>query len=68
MARKICLTALVCLMTLTLAACTKQAETFQCDFCGKEQTGTKHELTLAGEPAAACGDCYEQLREMQNAS
>ena len=58
MRHKICLVVLVCFIAMALAACSQKEESFQCDFCGREQTGVKHELTLAEEPVAACDSCY----------
>ena len=65
--RKIISSLMAGALLLGLTACSPSEEAFTCDFCGREITGTKHELEVAGEPAAACDDCYAQIKEVQAA-
>ncbi len=51
---------IVCL--LPLAGCGK----FECDGCGKETSGKKHKLTILGETATVCDDCYDSMKALED--
>ncbi len=46
-------------LTTLLTACGK----FECDLCGKEKGGEKHESEISGEEVVMCDDCYEELEK-----
>lgn len=66
--RKLFIILLTGILLLSLVAC-GQAESFQCDYCGKTvEEGKKYETVDSyGDTWNACEDCYEELQEMKNA-
>lgn len=64
--KKIVIT-VVCFAMLLLAACSKSSEPFNCGLCGRESTGSGHQVTTLGEEMVICDDCYEQISAMQSA-
>ncbi len=54
--KKIFALVLALILMLSLAAC---GEKFECEECGEEKTGKKHEVEVLGEELVICDDCYE---------
>lgn len=52
------LAAVVVMMSMLLAGCSK----FTCDLCMKEKAGKKHETKLLGQEIVICDDCYDDLQ------
>lgn len=58
--KKFLVLALMAVMAVTcLAGCGK----FECDVCGEEKSGKKHEGEILGEEVVMCDDCYEKINE-----
>lgn len=54
---RVYMTALVLAICMLFAACKAQ---FQCDFCGKNSSGEKYDLTNLGR-GYVCEGCYDLL-------
>ena len=62
MKKIICVVLLVALMATLLTAC----GVFECDLCGENKFGIKHEESLFGETITYCDDCKEDLEDLNN--
>ena len=63
MKKKMAVLLLVSLAAMALTACSK----FECDLCGEEKTGVKRKAEVFGEEIEFCEDCYEEVKELQDA-
>ena len=63
MKKLICVLLLVAIAVSVLTACSK----FECDLCGEEKFGKKHESEFLGKEIDICDDCYEDLEDLADA-
>ena len=63
--KKKALFAALLLIVCMLCACGK--ELFTCDFCGAEVNQKPHKVTILGQDAKICDDCYEAAEALKGA-
>ena len=63
MKRKMTVLLLVVLGVISLTAC--GGESFTCDLCGEEKTGTKYTSSM-DEDMTICKDCVDMVNELMN--
>lgn len=61
MKKKLTVLVLTVLGVISLAAC--KSESFTCDLCGEEKTGTKYTSTL-DEDAVYCEECVDLVKDL----
>lgn len=59
MKKLVCLLLLVAMIATLFVGC----GSFECDICGKESDGEKHEQTFDGETIVFCDKCFEEYKE-----
>lgn len=62
MKKKLAVLCMAVVAAMSLAAC----GTFECDGCGEEKSGTKHEVTLLDEKMVLCDDCYKDFQDLKD--
>lgn len=53
------------LVVSMFCGCGKQM--FNCDLCGREVNERPHNVSLLGQDAQICKDCYDSIKELQDA-
>lgn len=60
MKKLVCLLLLVAMVATLFVGC----GSFECDLCGKESDGEKHEVEVLGDEVVYCDDCYDALEDL----
>ena len=61
MKKLLCILLIVVVLSTLLAGC--NIGYFECDLCGEETFGVKHEETILGTDITYCDECHEKLEE-----